>query len=61
MPPQHAGSLEGARLAQWTNGLLEELRQALSGVATAAGSSLPSREQTLARPYYTLRRCLPAG
>ena len=61
MPPQHAGSLEGARLAQWTNGLLKELRQALSGVATAAGAPLPSREQTLARPYYTLRRCLPAG
>ena len=26
MPPQHAGSLEGTHLAQWTNGLLKELR-----------------------------------
>ena len=52
MPPQHAGSPEGARLAQWTNGLLKELRQALSGVATTPGAVAVTCADT-GPPYYT--------
>ena len=61
MPPHHAGSLEGARLGQWMDGLLKELREALTGVTSDAGVPLPSTAQALDKPYYTLRRCLPAG
>lgn len=60
MPPQHAGSLDGERLEQWRRGLLPSLRRALDQVA-AAESPAPVAQQVAARPYSTLRRCLPAS
>jgi hypothetical protein len=60
MPPQHAGSMDGARIEQWRRGLLPALRRALDVIA-ADEAAPPSVQEIAARPYFTLRRCLPAS
>ena len=61
MPPQHADSMDHAHLEQWLTGLLPELRRALGEIAADDAEPLPSRREVTARPYSTLRRCLPAS
>lgn len=61
MPPHHAGSLDDADLASWKSGLLPRLRESLRAIAANHALPLPSRQVTVARPYTTLRRCLPAS
>lgn len=60
MPPLHTSEIADEELTDWTTGLLPELRRALHEIAALAEEPLPPQAATTARPYFELRRCLPA-